>query len=362
MGRAFRGLSPDKARERRLDLRRAVERCFDEATRRRVDAVIIAGDLFDTENVRGDEAATVWECARRLDEACGARVVIAPGNHDPLQVGSPYLAADLPANVHVFRDTDWTSIEVEGCGIVWGIAYDRARPGRNVLAALRECLTPQPQPQVAVVHAVHRGLATEEENYYPFGDMDLAGLPLAYLALGHAHSMRSVGPGRPPARYPGTPELLDHEPTAGQHGALLVTIEAGLEAHAEEVPIGRRRCVAVRVDVDDCSSQVQIANRIADHADADAIARVELRGHRREDLELDLEELRAELLERFFWVEIRDATVLPPDLEAPEGTVKGEFVRRLREELAQTEDADRRRIIEDALRYGVLALDGKLRA
>ncbi len=361
LGKPFAGLAPDKGKLRRADLLRAVERCFEEAERRHADALLIAGDLFDAENAQPDQAQAVWALARRLGESTGARVFIAPGNHDPAEPGSPYLDAEVPQNVHVFRKPRWERAELAGRAAIWGIAYDPDRPGRNVIAELREALADDdPLPRVVLVHAVHRGLATDEERYFPFADDDLAGLPVAYVALGHAHAARAVGPGAPPAWYPGSPELVEHEPHESEHGALAVTVSSE-GTRVERLPLGRRRCLRLTVDVSRCAAQADVLREVLREADSEAVVRVVLAGHRPAEFELDVDELAAALRERLFWAEVRDETVLPPELEAPEGTVRGEFIRRMREKLAASDDPEQRRIIEDALRFGLLALEGKLR-
>jgi len=115
------------------------------------------------------------------------------------------------------------------------------------------------------------------------------------------------------------------------------------------------------VDVSRCAAQADVLREVLREADSEAVVRVVLAGHRPAEFELDVDELAAALRERLFWAEVRDETVLPPELEAPEGTVRGEFIRRMREKLAASDDPEQRRIIEDALRFGLLALEGKLR-
>lgn len=65
-------------------------------------AVLLAGDLFDSARVYRD----TLEALRAALAACRCPVFIAPGNHDALLPGSPYLENGWPENVHIFRTAE----------------------------------------------------------------------------------------------------------------------------------------------------------------------------------------------------------------------------------------------------------------
>ena len=105
-------LPPDKARRRADELRAILPSACALVRERRLQALLIPGDLFDDEAVRPDTVNFVIE---HLASVAPSVVVIAPGNHDFYAPGSPYNDELLrarkqqpwPGNVHIFRDAAW---------------------------------------------------------------------------------------------------------------------------------------------------------------------------------------------------------------------------------------------------------------
>ena len=97
---AFSALPPEKAAQRRAEQRLVLERLT--ALSEGCAAVLLAGDLFDSARVYRD----TLEALRAALAACRCPVFIAPGNHDALLPGSPYLENGWPENVHIFRTAE----------------------------------------------------------------------------------------------------------------------------------------------------------------------------------------------------------------------------------------------------------------
>ena len=75
------------------------------ATSERCEFVVVAGDVFETNQI---DRRTVLRACERLGEIA-VPVFLLPGNHDPLDAGSvfnsPAFLAKMPANVVVLTDT-----------------------------------------------------------------------------------------------------------------------------------------------------------------------------------------------------------------------------------------------------------------
>ena len=83
---AFTALPEEKARLRRQEARQLTDRLVDYANDHGVELLLLAGDLFDSDQLYGQ---TAQELARSLARFRG-HAVIAPGNHDPLTPDGPY--------------------------------------------------------------------------------------------------------------------------------------------------------------------------------------------------------------------------------------------------------------------------------
>ena len=83
---AFTALPEEKARLRRQEARQLTDRLVDYANDHGVELLLLAGDLFDSDQLYGQ---TAQELARSLARFRG-HAVIAPGNHDFYAASSPY--------------------------------------------------------------------------------------------------------------------------------------------------------------------------------------------------------------------------------------------------------------------------------
>jgi DNA repair exonuclease SbcCD nuclease subunit len=85
LDRPFIGLSVAVARQRRNELRDALDRALVLAAERGVSVITLGGDLWEDEHVTPDTCKWV---ADRFASA-GVPVVVIAGNHDPLRAGGP---------------------------------------------------------------------------------------------------------------------------------------------------------------------------------------------------------------------------------------------------------------------------------
>ena len=117
---AFGALTAEQARQRRAESRRSPERLVEWANDHGVHLMLLAGDLFDGGELRGDTAPLL---ARALGAFRG-RVVIAPGNHAPYTPDGPYARTLWPDNVHIFTEDRMQAVTFPELGCtVYGAAF-----------------------------------------------------------------------------------------------------------------------------------------------------------------------------------------------------------------------------------------------
>ena len=172
---AFGALTPEQARQRRMESRRTPERLVEWANDHGADLLLLSGDLFDSDSPYGDTAPL-------LAQALGCfrgQVVIAPGNHDPLTPDGPYARTRWSDNVHIFTEDRMQTITFPDLNCaVHGAAFTAPEcPTDSVLPGFRV-------PQDGLIHIglLHGDVTTSDSRYRPIRAADIAGSGLDYLA------------------------------------------------------------------------------------------------------------------------------------------------------------------------------------
>lgn len=339
--------SPREAERRRTELRSDLSSVMMYIRAQKVDICLIAGDLFDGESVTPETRALL---ERELSSCPSCRFFIAAGNHDPLTEASPYKLMQLPANVHVFS-TQKERVSIDELGVdVYGFSFDKNDCRTNPL-----CGYPALDPSRINLLCCHGDLdGGAESPYGAFVRADIAQSEFDYVALGHIHK----GTGLQCENgvywaYPGCVEGRGFDET-GEKGVLFGAVEKGNVA-MKFIRISKRRYEIAQVDVTDLS-RMQALERLRETArryGEDAVLRFVLTGQTKKGLLFLPEEFEGAEYPQS--IEIADRTVLAPDFTELEqnGTLAGVFYRLMRDKIARGE------VHEDALKYGLLALEDR---
>ena len=342
----FRGLSAEKARERRRESRDLLDRLANLANSRQVDAVLLGGDLFDGERVYRE---TIETMARALG-SIRCPVFIAPGNHDPYHSRSPYCLVEWPENVHLFTSKNIERVELSA-GVVYGAAFTAEEQGESLLAGF--LAPPSDKPQILCLHA-----DLNPGPYDPITKEQIAGSGLTYLALGHIHQYSGLQcQGETAYAYPGCPEGRGFD-ELGEKGVLLVEALPG-KVEAEFIPLCRRRYETVTVNVTDADPRERLEAAVSPFSAAD-ILRVVFTGETGE-AGVDLPALETAFAHRFYSLELRDQTRAGEDIwrRAEEDSLRGLFLQELRRQYERADDERERTKIVQAVRFGLAAMDGR---
>jgi len=171
------------------------------------DAVVLAGDTFDSHRVPQD----LIERAASVMAAAEVPIVVLPGNHDPAVAEAIYRGRALAVvkNLHVIGITHDDSIVFPSLSLeIWGRAH-------RDYADMIPLEIGQPRPprrtrwQIAVAHGHYEPVPDRSEEPRPswlIGDADIAATGADYVALGHWNRAVRVGNGTVPAYYSGSPE------------------------------------------------------------------------------------------------------------------------------------------------------------
>ena len=195
-----------------------------------VDAVLLAGDIFDHSRVTDKTLA--WT-ADQLAEVSRPTVIL-PGNHDAWGPSSVYQRFDFEercSQVHVLRRPNGQTVYLSELDLaVWG------RPVVNHVSSFRPLASVPPRPKVGWSIAMGHGLVVDKDEATtrgsPIFPADLEAIDWDYVALGHWPSFWLVRSGRSPVCYAG--------PTADHHnwpsGTVLVDLAPGLDTVVRRIP------------------------------------------------------------------------------------------------------------------------------
>jgi exonuclease SbcD len=262
----------------RADLRAAQSAFLDHlvevARAEKVDAVLVAGDIYDRAVPPVDAVELCEDALLRLHDT-GAAIVLISGNHDSarrLGFGSGLLEK---AGVHLRTRPGALARPVvltddHGPVAVYGVPYlepDAVRgelppagPGdgevprghAGVLGHAVACIRADAEARgigrrVVMAHGwVTGGTASESERDITVGGVGQVPAELfggfGYVALGHLHGQQTVAPH---LRYSGSPLPYSFSEASHRKGSWLVELDGAGAAHAEQVPAPTHRRLSV---------------------------------------------------------------------------------------------------------------------
>jgi DNA repair exonuclease SbcCD nuclease subunit len=229
------GLIGDASRQALIAI---VDLCLEE----QVDALIIAGDLYDGEQTSMKTARFLAGQLQRLHQA-GVAVFKIRGNHDAMSRIANELV--MPPSVKLFRGHA-EAVEIVKGGLpvaIHGLSFAKPQAPESLLPKFRPPVGGA--VNIGVMHTSLNGSAGHDV-YAPCNVADLHASGFDYWALGHIHQ-RSQHPGQATVIMPGMPQGRDIN-EAGAKTVSLVTVAEDRTITVEE----RLTSIAAfeRVDVD----------------------------------------------------------------------------------------------------------------
>lgn len=333
----------EKARERGNELRRTFLRLADYAAEHGVTAVLIAGDLFDTERISAKTAAILLDGIRR---AGGVDFLYLRGNHDESAYG--FAGLELPENLKLFSN-HWSSYRY-GNVVISGIEFD----GQNGRTLYQELSLNPEDCNIVLLHGQISASMGEEQVCLPA----LRGKGIDYLALGHLHSYQAQAlDERGVYCYCGCLEGRGFD-ECGEKGFVLLETTGSGRLAASFVPFASRTLHALSVDITGLTTVPELSRglrRAVDGIGGGDMIKLTLTGTCTLDTQKDLNYLREELNGAYYFVKLKDESRLelnPEDYEH-DISLKGAFVRLV---MGGDEDGEEK---EQMIRWGIQALSGE---
>lgn len=341
-------LTKEKAEQRKNELISAFEKMVKYAVTNDVQAVVIAGDFFDSEKtVSRDIRKRIFHTIRSNRNI---KFFYLRGNHDNAEFFSDF--SELPLNLKFFCADKWNSFNIGNVCIT----------GREV-NSFSEDIYEQLKLDFSKINIVTLHGQTENSlkqiNKNFINISRLKGKNIDYLALGHIHSFSA---GKIDERgsycYSGCLEGRGFDETGAKGFILLEIDENKREIKPLFVKSSIRMIHKKDVDITALESYSDILDKITDEISdfsENSLVKINLKGQVSESAEILVESFEKQLLDRFYYVKICDESEITIDFERYRNdfSLKGEFVRLV--ESKNISEKQKSFIIKTGLR----ALSGK---
>lgn len=297
----------DYCSDRRLELWEVFNRIVDRAINNNVDFLFIAGDIYE------DRYFTIGDIKRVRDkfkEAVNTNIIIAAGNHDPLNKGNLYECINWPSNVHIFDSCSLSCLEFNDYNtIIWGYSWNRKEERENLLSNIQKLDTSKLN-----ILLLHGDILNKNTPYLPIDKRTLTSIGFDYVALGHIHKPQFIEKN---IAYCGSPEPLNNG-ELGEHGIIEGTIEKG-NLNMEFIPFAKRQYITGEINISEEMTYDGILNQILHYDTLDNrksnFYRIILTGIRDRDIDIDLDELYRQLDYDYYYLEVIDNTIPDYDLD-----------------------------------------------
>lgn len=261
----------------------AFERIVDLCIDREVDFLLIAGDIYDSDERSLRAQLSFRDGLTRLDES-GIRAYIVHGNHDPLDQWISTL--NWPKGVHVFRGGAVQSLVHESRdgsrAVIHGMSFPTRKVRQNLAKKFKR--SSEMAFHIGLLHC-NVGSNTGHEPYAPCMLDDLICSGLDYWALGHVHSKNVLSSRSPAVVYPGNSQGRNTR-EGGPRGCYYVEVDTDGSVALEFAPTDRVRWFDDEIEIKKIESEDSLLNELetkieATQREADgrpALLRIKLTG------------------------------------------------------------------------------------
>ena len=348
------------AEQRRMETLLTFERIMDIAKENSVNMVALAGDVFDSNLV---EEKFVTAFLNKIKECSEIKVVYSAGNHDPLNIQSPFKKYQLPENLYVL-DTFDQCITFEDLKLkVYGRSFE------NSSLKGEEEFTIQADPNYINLLVQHGELKSDlNSQYNAITPNFVKKCKMDYIALGHIHQKSDIGKiGNTYFAYCGCPEGQGFDETDVK-GVYLGEIGKGF-CDLKFIETGKRKHICENINIQNCKSNTDIYNLILEKLESlysenycENLYKIILQGEINPQNEPNTEELTLRLSQKLFFVKIKDNTEYSLDLDyiSKDKNLKGIFVKNM---LCKIDNANEEElpVLKQALKLGLKAFSGEVK-
>ena len=337
--------SPETLEILKNNQKKMLSNIIDLGNQKEIDALFIAGDLFDAPKVSKDLISFVKEEFERAD----FNIFIICGNHDPKIIDGVFNTETFPQNVYIFPEgmnvKQFDDFDI--CGISFFAPHKLDNSLKDYKAENKEKLN------IILSH----GDLIKESYYNPMSPSDIKLSGADYVALGHIHAECDINEeGGTYYGYSGTPQGLSFNETEDMF-VILGEIKKGFLKY-EKVQVCEHAFKEISIKADLITSVDEVVllikKEISHFNISKTLFKITLTGYIEDSLELDKELIINELKKDLLYIKIDFNLTKKYNIELIkcEQSVRGEFVRNALEYLSDKDEDYILKVIE----YGVSRL------
>lgn len=330
---------------------------------RKIDGLIIAGDLFEKHNPEDSLVSKVIGLLERVVDA-GKLLITVPGNHDEITYNEsvyrknghrwPGILVKNPEPAKIYE------MEIRGSRVsFYSLAYTGGitKPGSSMIF-------PKAEGKGYHVGIFHGSLDWDglPDRSLPLKSEAIFDAGYDYTALGHIHIPWEKNREKQKIAYCGAGEFKSFNDPGWGHQLIVNLSESG--AFTEKEKIETRNSKVVEMDISALSDFRDLIAQCKKLRDSRLMIRFSFRGT--PPFILDEETFLGELEEDFFYTEVENTAVhfSPEYLEtlSKEPTLRGLYAKRMGEYIKSAQNDDKALLYQRALLKGLEAVkrgDGK---
>lgn len=336
----------EQAKERRYEILNTFEAMVKYAEENNVQAIIIAGDMFDT--AQNQQKTIKNRVLDTISNAHNIDFLYLQGNHDKDNFIKEMKIK--PTNLRLFKE-EWTSYRYENI-VITGIEFSES----NHTDIYSQLTLNENEFNILVLH----GQIVKYGNDKKAEIINLNALQnkyIDYLALGHIHEYKTDKLDyRGIYSYSGCIEGRGFD-ECGKKGFVVLDIEDG-KISTTFVSNSKRTFHEVKVNITEYTEAMDIIKAIEEsivNIPSEDIVKLVLEGDMVEETDIDINYIEQKIKNKFYFSKIVDQTELKIDYLKYEKDIslKGEFIRKVKS--LTIDDLEKSKLIK----LGISAIIGK---
>ncbi len=349
----------ERAESRRAETLITFENIINTAKQNAVDIMLIAGDLFNSNNIEKSFINRVFDCMASVPDI---KIVIAAGNHDPLNFNSPYKTTSLPNNVFVLDNKDcfveFTDLNTR----VYGKSF------KEVYMQGVSIFSIQPDDNFINLMCIHGELHSDlGSDYNSITNGFIQNSSMDYIALGHVHKRSDISKiGNTYLSYCGCPEGQGFD-ELGEKGVYLGEVSKDV-CNLKFIPTAKRMHIAEKLDISGYETAAEIADFILNYLKekhgetyTENLYKIIIEGQLQEGVDISMPQITSRLNNAVYFAKVKDKTEIKIDFDtlANEQSLKGVFVKKMLQKISNA-DISEKEILKSALNIGLKAFTAEV--